>query len=227
MPIANPLPIRVLLIDDHAVLRAGLRMLLESRPGLRVVGEAANRSDALAAATHEQPDIILLDLDLGGDSSLEFLPDLLATASAARVLVLTGLRDPASHRRAVRLGARGVVPKEKAAEVLLQAIEKIHGGEIWLEPAMVAEVLGELAPRGIPTPQDPEATKIARLTARERELVTLVCEGLTNRQLARRLFRSEGTVRNSLSVIFEKLEVPDRLGLVLYASRHGLAKPRQ
>jgi two-component system nitrate/nitrite response regulator NarL len=227
MPIANPLPLRILLIDDHAVVRAGLRLLIESRSGLRVVGEAANRSDGLAAAAHEQPDIILLDLDLGGDSSLEFLPDLLAAASAARVLVLTGVRDPALHRRAVHLGARGVVPKEKAAEALLQAIEEVHAGQVWLEPAMVAEVLGEMASRGTSTQQDPEAAKIARLTARERELVALVCEGLTNRQLARRLFRSEGTVRNSLSVIFEKLEVTDRLGLVLYASRHGLAKPRQ
>ena len=84
-----------------------------------------------------------------------------------------------------------------------------------------------MASRGTPTLPDPEAAKIARLTARERELVALVCEGLTNRQLARRLFRSEGTVRNSLSVIFEKLGVTDRLGLVLYASRHGLTKPRQ
>jgi two-component system nitrate/nitrite response regulator NarL len=228
MPLANPSPLRVLLIDDHAIVRAGLHMLLESRPGLRVVGEAATRSDALVITAREQPDIILLDLDLGGNSSLEFLPDLLTAASAARVLVLTGVRDPVLHRRAVRLGARGVALKEKkAAEVLLQAIEKVHAGEIWLEPAVVAEAFGEMASRGTSTQQDPEAAKIARLTARECKLIALVCEGLTNRQIARRLFRSEGTVRNSLSVIFEKLEVTDRLGLVLYASRHGLAKPRQ
>ena len=227
MPVTVPSPIHILLVDDHAVLRAGLRLLLESRPGLRVVGEAGNRSDALAAAARERPDIIVLDLDLGGESGLEFLPDLLATATGAQVLVLTGVRDPVLHRRAVHLGARGVVPKEKAAAVLLQAIEKIHRGEIWLEPAMVAEVLGEIASRGPSTHQDAETAKIARLTARERELIALVCEGLTNRQIARRLFRSEGTVRNSLSVIFEKLEVTDRLGLVLYASRYGLATPRQ
>ena len=227
MPTSPAPPIRVLLVDDHAVIRTGLRLLLESRPGLQVIGEAANRLDALAVAAREHPDLILLDLDLGGSSGLDFLPELLVIAPAARVLILTGLHDAELHRRAVRLGAMGVVVKDKAAKVLFQAIEKVHAGEVWLEGAVVAQVLGELTSRRTSTQQDPEAAKITGLTARERELVALVCEGLSNRQIARRLFRSEGTIRNSLSVIFEKLEVTDRLGLVLYASRHNVAKPRQ
>jgi two-component system, NarL family, nitrate/nitrite response regulator NarL len=227
MPTSLAPSIRVLLVDDHAVIRTALRLLIESRPGLQVIGEAANRLDALAVAAREHPDLILLDLDLGGSSGLDFLPELLVIAPAARVLILTGLHDAELHRRAVRLGAMGVVVKDKAAKVLFQAIEKVHAGEVWLEGAVVAQVLGELTSGRTSTQQDPEAAKITRLTARERELVALVCEGLSNRQIARRLFRSEGTIRNSLSVIFEKLEVTDRLGLVLYASRHNLAKPRQ
>src|SRR5262245_18780437 len=107
---------RVLIVDDHAVVRTGLRMLLESQPGFIVVGEAANRIDALATAVREQPDIILLDLDLGGENGLDCLAELLTAASMARVLILTGVRDTDMHRRAIRLGAMGLVLKEKAAE---------------------------------------------------------------------------------------------------------------
>ena len=225
MSVLNSQPIRVLLIDDHAVVRTGLRMLIESRSGMRVVGEAANRSDALAATAREQPDIILLDLDLGGSSSLDFLPELLSAAATARVLTLTGVRDPELHRRAVRLGVMGVVVKEKAAEVLLRAIEKVHAGEVWLERAMITRVLREMTRRDEPTQTDPEAAKIATLTAREREVIALIGEGLKNQQIARRLFISETTVRHHLTAIFAKLGVADRLELVIYAYRHGLAKP--
>src|SRR5215510_13212663 len=123
-PSASP-PIRILLVDDHAVMRAGLRMLIESRPGWQVVAEAANGRDALAAAAHERPNIIVLDLDLGNSSGLDYLAELRVTAPAARVLILTGVRDSELHRRAIHLGALGLVVKEKAAEVLLRAIEKV------------------------------------------------------------------------------------------------------
>ena len=102
--------VQVLLVDDHKVVRTGLRILLESFPGVMVIGEAGNRAEAMAAATEQKPDIILLDLDLGDDENgLDFIPDLLE-ASNARILVLTGVRDPEAHRRALGLGARGVVP---------------------------------------------------------------------------------------------------------------------
>jgi DNA-binding NarL/FixJ family response regulator len=169
---------RVLIIDDHAVVRTGLRMLLESHSGLSVVGEAATRTDALATALREQPDIILLDLDLGGESSLDCLPELLAAASEARVLILTGLRDPEVHRRAVHLGAMGLVLKEKAAEVLLQAIEKVRAGEVWLDSAMIASVLREMIHTRETRQADPEVARIAALTEREREVIALVGQGL-------------------------------------------------
>ncbi|HEY7494344.1 MAG TPA: response regulator transcription factor [Candidatus Tectomicrobia bacterium] len=214
---------RVLIIDDHAIVRTGLRMLLESQSGITVVGEAANRADALTAARREQPNIILLDIDLGGESSLDCLPELLATASEARVLILTGIRDPEVHRRAVHLGAMGLVLKEKAAEVLLQAIEKVRAGEVWLDGAMIASVLREMTHTREAQPVNPKSARLALLTEREREVIALVGQGLRNKQVAERLFISETTVRHHLTAIFAKLEVADRLELVIYAYRHGLA----
>jgi len=224
MTVNEPQPIRVLLVDDHAVVRAGLRMLLESRPGLTVVGEAGDRPTALAMASRERPDIILLDLDLGGDSSVEFLPDLQAAARGARVIVLTGLRDAAVHRRSIELGAVGLIYKENAVEVLMRAIEKVLAGEMWLERSLMASLITELRAETAPQASDPEAAKIASLTEREREVIALIAEGLRNKQVADRLSISEITVRHHLTSIFRKLGVSDRLELALYAHRQNLAR---
>lgn len=217
--------IRVLIIDDHAVVRAGLRLLIESQPGLMVVGDAKNRAEALALAAQEHPDIILLDLNLNGESGLDLIPELLTTTHGVRVLLLTGMRDPEAHQRAVRLGAMGVVMKDQTAEVVVKAIEKVHAGEVWLDRAMMANVLTDLARGRAAQETDPEAAKIAALTEREREVIRLIGEGLKNRQIADRLYISETTVRHHLTSIFSKLRVADRLELVIYAYRYGLAKP--
>ncbi|HKA56412.1 MAG TPA: response regulator transcription factor [Candidatus Binatia bacterium] len=218
------LPIRILIIDDHVMVRTALRTFLDNWPKFRVVGEAAGSNEALALAAREQPDVILLDLDLGDTSGLDLLPELLVAASAARVLILTGVYDPDLHCQAVSLGAMGLVLKGKSIDILLQAIEKVHIGEVWLEPAMVATVLSKLAhPRG-GRQKSSEEVKIATLTPREREVIALVGKGLRNRQIAQRLCISETTVRHHLSSIFSKLEVAERLELVIYAYRHGLAK---
>jgi len=226
MSIPRPQSIRVLIVDDHGIVRAGLRMLLESQPGLTVVGEAATCAEALALATGEQPDVIVLDLDLGMENAIESIPTLLSAVPEARILVLTGVRDPEPHREAVRRGAMGLVLKEHAAETLLEAIAKVGAGEVWLEPSMVARVLGELTrPQTAQQPISPEAAKIATLTAREREVITLVGEGLRNQHIAERLYISEATVRHHLTAIFAKLGVADRFELAIYAYQHGLAKP--
>ena len=222
MPTPPPSPIRVLLVDDHAVMRLGLRLLLEGQPDLLVVGEAATSAEALAAATCGDPDVIVLDLDLGGESAIDGLPALRTVAPRARVLVLTGVRDPDLHRQAVRCGAVGLIRKETAAGVLLQAIRKVYAGEVWLERTMMATILDEIRCPSPAAPRDPEAAKIATLTAREREVIVLIGEGLKNRDIATRLYISETTVRHYLTVIFAKLEVTDRLELVVYAYRHGL-----
>lgn len=217
--------IHILLVEDHTIVRAGLRMLLESQPGMCVVGEAADRNAALVSAACTQPEIILLDLDLGGQLSLDLIPDLLARAPGARIILLTGVRDSAVHRQAVRLGAMGLVLKEKAVEVLFQAIEKVQAGEVWLERSLIANVLGDLTRARGPQPEDREQAKCATLTEREREVIALVGEGLKNQQIAERLYISGTTVRHHLTSIFSKLGLSDRLELLLYAYRHGLARP--
>jgi DNA-binding NarL/FixJ family response regulator len=224
--IAPSQAIRVLLVEDHAVVRAGLRLLIESRPGLVVVGEATTHADALAVAACEQPHIILLDLDLGRENGLDLLPSLLAAASQARVLVLTGVRDVDEHRRAIRQGAMGLVLKDQAPDVLLKAIEKVHAGEVWLDRAMLAHVLSEMAV-GAARPLDTNAARVATLTQREREVIALVDEGLKNKQIGDRLSITETTVRHHLTSIFAKLGVGSRLELVLFAHRHSLGKSHQ
>ncbi len=217
--------IRVLIVDDHAVVRAGLRMLIESQPGLMVVGEAKNRAEALTVAAREHPDVVLLDLNLNGESGLDLIPELLTAADGARVLLLTGMRDPEAHQRAVRLGAVGVVLKDQTAEVVVKAIEKVHDGEVWIDRAMMASVLNDLSRGRAAQETNPEVAKIAALTEREREVIRLIGEGLKNKQIADRLYISETTVRHHLTSIFSKLGVSDRLELVIYAYRYGLAKP--
>ena len=216
--------IRVLLIDDHVIMRKGLCMLIENQPGLKVVGEAAERSTAILSAAREQPDIILLDLALGDENGLDLLTDLRAAAKRARVIVLTGTRDPVQHRQAVSLGATGIILKEQAVSVLIKAIERVHAGETWLDPALVATVLAERSHvRG--QDSDTQAARVA-LTEREREIIVLIGEGLKNRQIGERLSISETTVVHHFTSIFAKLGVANRLELVTYAYRHGLAKPR-
>ena len=218
-------PIRVMLVDDHPVVRAGVRMIVQSRPEMKVVGEADNRDDALALAASERPDIILLDLDLGGESGMALIADLIAASAETRIIILTGLRDAEAHRQAVMLGAMGIVRKEKAAEVVVSAIERVHAGDAWLDPSLMADVLSDIKRSGRPKKPDAEADKIATLTNREREVISLVGEGIKSKEIAGRLFISETTVRHHLTSIFDKLGVADRVELLIYAYRHGLANP--
>jgi len=214
--------IRILIIDDHAVVRAGLRMLIDQHPEMEVVGMAGERSEAIALAGSHQPSIIILDVILGEDDGLAFLPELRAAAPAARVIVLTGLRSVDAHRRALRLGAVGVVLKDHAAEVLLKAIAKVHSGEVWVDRSTMGTVLQDMTRA---SSVDPEKAKIATLTEREQEVILHISQGLKNKQIADRLFISETTVTHHLSSIFAKLGVSDRLELVIYAFKQKLVGP--
>jgi two-component system, NarL family, nitrate/nitrite response regulator NarL len=217
--------IRVLIIDDHPILRAGLRLLIESQSKVKVVGEAQNRVEAVAIAVREQPDIMLVDLSLGDESGLDLIPELLATVKQGRVVILTGSQDLGDKARAVQLGARGLVLKEDAVSTLINAIERVHQGGSWFEPAVSATLLGTIAHAGENGGRiDPERNKIATLTKRELEIISLVSEGLKNQQIADRLFIGEGTVRNYLTTIYDKLGVSDRFELIVYAYRHGITK---
>ena len=220
-------PIRVLLVDDHTIIRDGLRDLIESRPGMSVVGDAGDRARALEIATREQPDVVVLDVDLGNDNGLDLLPELLESVEDVCVIMLTGVRDVAQRDKAMELGARGVVLKENGALELLNAIEKVYrSGEYWLEPGAAKRLLNRRRSGESERQNDPEAAKIADLTRTERELIACIGEGLDNRQIADRMHIAESTVRNNLTRIFDKLDIKGgRLGLLVYAYRHGLVKP--
>jgi DNA-binding NarL/FixJ family response regulator len=229
MPKTDEKNIRVALVDDHKIIRDGLRDLIESRAGFTVVGDAGNRADAIALASRERPDIIVLDLDLGSDSGLVLIPELRKASAASSIIILTGLRDVEKRDRAMELGAKGVVLKDEGATELLSAIEKVHRtGDYWLE-AGAAKRIFERRLRAQDT-ADPESAKITTLTEREREIIALVGEGLENKEIAERLrpVVAEPTVRNNLSIIYDKLGIKGgRLGLLVYAYKHGLIPPSE
>lgn len=217
---------RILLVNDQRIVRTGLRLLIESHPGFLVVDEVANLSEAMTLPP-ESLDIILLDIKSFSDqASLETLPELMKSVGKARILLLTDIEDPEGNLQAVRLGAMGLVHKNESADVLLKAIERVAAGEVWINRAMMARVIGGFwNPETLQSrPVNPEAPKIAALTEREREVVGLIGEGLRNKQIAERLFISEITVRHHLTSIFDKLGVSDRFELAIYSYRHGLAK---
>jgi len=214
--------IGVLLIDDHAVIRSALRFLIEKQPGMVVVGEAGTKAEALPIAAREQPEIIVLDLCLGEESGLDLIPELMGAAEDAKIIILTGISDPAEHQRAIRLGAMGVVRKETSAEMLLKAIRRVNEGELWLDRHMTANLVVGLR-RDLQAPKAPaDADKASQLTGREREIVELIGEGLKNKQIADRLCISEATVRHHLTSILRKMEVADRMELLIFAYQHNL-----
>ena len=218
-----PQKIRIVIIDDQLVVREGLRMLLDNHPGIKVVAMASTRSEALGIVAREPADLIILDLELGGYSALSFIPQLREAATRARILVLTGVRDAATHQQAAQLGAMGVVLKEDAADRLLKAIEKVYQGEAWLDRLTIGNLLWQMSSHDKES-LDPQKKKISTLTERERQVIVLISEGLKNKQIAERLFISPTTVTHHLSSIYSKLAVSDRLELVVYAFANKLAK---
>jgi two-component system nitrate/nitrite response regulator NarL len=214
--------IRILLVDDHEVVRTGLALIIEKHANLKIVGQAATRTEALRITEAEQPDIILLDLDLGEDNDLDTIPQLIETRPDSRIIVLTGLRDVDVLREAMQLGARGIVKKEDAASDVVEAILEVHGGAAWLERSMMGQLLSDMS--AAKAQSDPDEERIRTLTDREREVVEVIGEGLKSKEVAARLFISETTVRHHLTSIFSKLEVADRVELMLFAYRNGLAQ---
>jgi len=205
------------------MIRAALRLLIEQQPGLVIVGEAATPAEALAHVGVSSPDIVLLNLELSGDHAFEILPTLFAAGDHTKVIVMTSSHNVDGYQRAVRLGAMGVVLKEKPPVELIKAIEKVHIGEVWLDRRMTAGILTHLSGRHAHTP-DPAAALISALTTRELQIIDLVVQGLKNKQIGDQLSISETTVRHHLTSTFDKLAVNDRFELVIYACRHGLAK---
>ena len=215
--------IRVMIVEDHGVVLWGLQKLIEGEaPAMRVVGNACDRRDALARARALRPDVILLDLTLGAESGLDFLPQLVE-AAGGRVLVLTGIRDEEVHRQAIRRGASGVVCKDEPAEVVLKAVRKVYEGEVWFDRQAAFGLVAEMMRDG--RKDDAQTERLASLTPKEREIIAVISsdEDSTNRQVAHRLGISENTLRNHLSSIYDKLGVANRLELLKFAISQKLA----
>jgi two-component system nitrate/nitrite response regulator NarL len=215
--------IRILLVDDHKTMLWGLERLIQAEgPSFTLVGSASDGAEATALCASLHPDIVLLDLDLKGSSSIDFLPALVANGST-RVVILSANRDQGTLAAAVKAGARGVVSKEAPTDDVLLAVRKVHGGELWLDQSLMQALLGQLV---APAPRaDPEAERIATLTARERDVIGMIVQGkgALNKDLAERAFISERTLRNHLTTIYQKLDVANRLELYVYAIKHGLS----
>ena len=215
--------IRVCIIEDHAIVRAGIRMLVEREDRVEVVCEAASATAALSAARKTRPDIILLDISLRTENGLDFLPDLLRELAPARVVVLTATEDTEAHLRAMESGASGVVMKDQAPEILVKALHAVNSGEAWIGPTISAAAIAKLSRVRASTERiDPEAPKIALLTAREREIISIVALGFNGARIAAELKISEATVRHHITSILAKLELSNKLELAVYALQNHL-----
>ena len=213
--------IRVLLVDDHRSVLWGLRKLVESAgPAFELAATAGSAAEALAAAAQHRPDVILLDLDLGEGSDVELVCRLRGACSA-RILILTGMRDPGLQQRAAMAGASGLVQKSEAAEVILKAIQHVHAGELWLDRATVGRVFASLSDGngrvGAGAPHE-------SLTPAERRVMLEVLrrKSAPNKVIADALHISAHTLRNHLASIYGKLGLKRRLDLVLYALERRL-----
>jgi NarL family two-component system response regulator LiaR len=209
--------IRVLIADDHVVVRKGIRALLATEPGIDVVGEAADGAEAVRAAAELSPDVILMDIVMPTVDGIEAVRRIMAAQPASRILVLTSFATDDQIFPALKAGALGYLLKDTGPEDLLQAIRQVHRGESSLHPTIARKVLQELSrpPQRPPTP-DP-------LTEREVEVLRLVAQGRSNQDIARMLVVSEATVRTHVSSILSKLHLASRTQAALYALREGLA----
>src|SRR3954464_1186564 len=211
-PSADAPRIPVVPADDHAVVRSGLRLLLEAEPGHEVVAEAATADDALRYVRAHRPSVLVLDLNMPGRSSLEVIPEIREAVPQTGVVVLTMQEDPAFAREALRAGALGYVLKEAADEELLQAVRLAAEGQTYLNPRLGARLAGGAAPpAGLPDD----------LTEREVEVLRLIALGHTNTEIAGRLYLSVRTIESHRAHTQQKIRRTTRAELVQYALEHG------
>jgi DNA-binding NarL/FixJ family response regulator len=209
---------RILLVDDHEVVRLGLKALLEHHPQFEVIAEAGNARDAIETVSRIQPDVVLMDIRLPGASGIEACEEITRRFPETRVVMLTSYAEDEMLFSAIRAGASGYVLKQIGGEDLVRALEAVGRGEALLDPAVTQRVFQEVR-RAV---KEEEASSFANLSQQEKHVLLLVSEGKTNREIAKALFLGEGTVRNYVSSILSKLGVSNRAEAAAYAVEHNL-----
>ncbi|MEU6625586.1 response regulator transcription factor [Streptomyces litmocidini] len=209
-------PIRVLLVDDHQVVRRGLRTFLEVQDDIEVVGEASDGAEGVARTEELRPDVVLMDVKMPGTDGIEALKRLRELANPARVLIVTSFTEQRTVVPALRAGARGYVYKDIDPDALAGAIRSVHAGHVLLQPEVAGALLAQDDSHGGGTGRG------STLTEREREVLGLIADGRSNREIARALVLSEKTVKTHVSNILMKLDLADRTQAALWAVRHGL-----
>lgn len=210
--------LRLLLVDDHEVVRLGMKALLERHPNFSVVAEASTEEEALEQAVANEPDIVLMDIRLSGGSGIEACQKIKEALPETKVIMLTSFAEDELLFAAIRAGATGYLLKQIAAGDLIRAIESAARGEAMLDPSLTQRVFFEVR-RSI---KKEEAVAFLDLTAQEKQVLLLIAQGKTNREIASDLFLSEGTVRNYVSSILSKLTVSNRAEAAAYAIKHHL-----
>jgi len=209
---------RILLVDDHEVVRLGLKALLEHHPQFEVVDEAATAKEAIEQTARYRPDIVLMDIRLPGASGIEACEDITRLYPETKVVMLTSYAEDEMLFSAIRAGASGYVLKQIGRDDLIRALEAVGRGEALLDPAVTQRVFQEVR-RAV---KEEEASAFSNLSQQERHVLQLVSEGKTNREIAKALFLGEGTVRNYVSSILSKLGVSNRAEAAAYAVEHNL-----
>lgn len=214
----TPGRIRVLLVDDHQVVRRGLRTFLEVQEDIEVVGEAADGAEGTARAEELRPDVILMDVTMPGTDGIEALRRLRDLGNPARVLIVTSFTEQRTVVPALRAGAAGYLYKDIDPDALAGAIRSVHAGHVLLQPEVAEALLAAQDDQGAP------AGRPGSLTDREREVLGLIADGRSNREIARALVLSEKTVKTHVSNILMKLDLSDRTQAALWAVRHGITR---
>ena len=218
--------IRVLIADDHAVLRAGLNMLLNTQADMEVIGEASNSDEAVSKTIELVPDVLLLDIAMPGPGGIDVIRKVKAAELPVAILVLTMHEDEGYFREALKAGALGYIPKKAAETELISAIRMVHRGEVFLYPSLTKNLVKELI-YGDTLDKGVESDSYDRLSQREKELLPLVAQGYTNQQIADRLFLSVKTVETYKARMMEKLDLQDRVELVRYALQRNMLNGEQ
>lgn len=209
---------RIMLVDDHEVVRLGLRALIERHPDMEVVAEADNASEAVTKATAHKPDVIVMDIRLGGSSGIDACREITAQLTNTRVIMLTSYAEDDLLFSAIRAGAVGYVLKQAGGQEVVNAIETVAQGRSLLDPALTERMFVELRRAA----RAQEVSAFSMLTEQERKVLWLVAEGRTNRDIAHELHLGEGTVRNYVSNILSKLGLSNRAEAAAYATKHNL-----